>query len=422
MLVLGRHGSTVLRRGRVTVHTATPFGADEAHWRHRHRIISALGITQILAWGSSYYLLAVLAEPISQSTGWPYGWVIGGLSLGLLVSGLVSIRVGRLIDDYGGRLILAGSSVCLALGLTVLAAAPGLSAYILAWLVLGFGMGAGLYDAAFSTLGRLYGTRGRSAITTLTLWGGFASTVCWPVSAFLVDSIGWRGACLVYAALQLSLALPLHLMALPAEVPRSRAVPHMSPRTHHSDRRARLRQIVLLAVIITSAGIISATWSVHLIAILKVQGMTLAAAVALGALVGPSQVGARIIEMLGGGRHHPIWTLTAAVILVATGLTLLWIGFPIPACALIAYGAGNGIFSIARGTLPLALFGPDGYARLMGRLAMPSLIAQALAPSAAAILMQSVGAHVTLGALASVALLNLVLVGVLWVASRRTPY
>ena len=159
-------------------------------------IITTLGVGQIFAWGSSYYLLAVLAKPIADDTGWPMAWIIGGVSLGLLAAGLVSPRVGGLIGRRGGRPVLAAGSVVIAAGLALLAVAQSLPLYIVAWLVLGVGMGAGLYDPAFATLGRLYGAGARSAITTLTLFGGFASTVCWPLSAALVEHLGWRGACL----------------------------------------------------------------------------------------------------------------------------------------------------------------------------------------------------------------------------------
>ena len=164
-------------------------------------VISALGITQIFSWGSSYYLLAVLAKPIAADTGWSLSLIIGGLSLGLLAGGLVSPRVGRTIDAYGGRSVLAASSLLIGCGQLVLASAYHPATYVVAWLIMGMGMGAGLYDAAFATLGRAYGKDARSAITTLTLWGGFASTVCWPISAFLVDAAGWRFACLAYGAL-----------------------------------------------------------------------------------------------------------------------------------------------------------------------------------------------------------------------------
>lgn len=169
--------------------------------RPRWAVVSSVGVAQILAWGSSYYLTAVLAGPVTADTGWPLSWVVGGLSIGLLVSGLVSPRVGHLIERRGGRPVLAGSACLLAVGLLALGLAPTLPFFVAAWIVIGFGMGAGLYDPAFSTLGRLYGENARSAITHLTLFGGFASTVCWPLSAFLVEHVGWRSTCLTYAAI-----------------------------------------------------------------------------------------------------------------------------------------------------------------------------------------------------------------------------
>jgi predicted MFS family arabinose efflux permease len=325
--------------------------------------------------------------------------------------------VGRTIDARGGRPVLATGALLLAAGLALLAAAPWLWLYLVAWLVLGAGMGACLYDAAFSTLGRLYGSGARGAITALTLWGGFASTVCWPLSALLVESVGWRGTCLGYAALHLTVTLPLCLWLVPREESRPRAaaagqdaaLPFPAPPAP---------TFLLLAAILTTAGGIAAVWSVHLIAILQAGGLGLAAAVGLGALVGPAQVGARIVEMMFGSRYHPIWTLAAAGILIAIGLVFLWTGFRLPSAALIAYGAGNGIWSIARGTLPLALFGPTDYAVLMGRLAAPSLLAQALAPLAGALVMARYGAEATLGAIAALAVANVLGIALLSLLTR----
>lgn len=390
----------------------------------RYRVLSALGIGQIIAWGSSYYLPAVLGYPISEATGWSYAWVTGGLSLGLLVSGLVAIRVGRAIQTYGGRPVLATSSLLMAAGLALLALAPNLAVYMAGWLVLGLAMGGGLYDAAFSTLGRLYGETARTAISSLTLWGGFASTVCWPLSAFLVESVGWRGTCLAYALIHLCLVLPLHLFAVPRE-PREprREVPRRTDGRLPSEGGTglsgrRFAVFALLAAILTSGSMIAAMYSVHIITILQANGLTLAAAVGLGALVGPSQVGARIVERLAGTRHHPIWTLFAASLLVAAGLVVLVLAPAVPAVALIAYGAGNGIWSIARGTLPLTVFGASGYAVLMGRLATPSLVAQAVSPSIGALLMQAFGASTTLSVLGAMAACNVAGVGVLWIVLR----
>jgi hypothetical protein len=313
--------------------------------------------------------------------------------------------------------------VFLALGLAGLALSPNLPFYIVSWLVLGIGMGAGLYDAAFATLGRLYGQRARTAIASLTLFGGFASTVCWPLSALFVSEFGWRNACLIYAAVHVVVLLPLYVFALPTEpkrslraglVPESRAGATVAP-------AAATSKLVfgLVALVITISSMISAMLSVHLLTILQAREIAFAAAVALGAIVGPSQVGARVIEMLISRFHHPIWTKFASTVFVAIGVGLLWIGFPVIAAALIFYGAGIGIESIARGTLPLAVFGEGRYASIMGRIAMPSLIMQAASPSLGALLIDSFGADGALETLLAVALVNVVLVVALFTVLKR---
>ena len=242
------------------------------------------------------------------------------------------------------------------------------------------------------------------------------------LSALLLETVGWRGTCLAYAGLHLTVVLPLSWFALPREGRRFAQVDSLVDRRIAAPSPVAFGPLMfgLLAVILTTAGAITALWSVHLIAILQAGGVTLAAAVGLGALVGPAQVGARVVEMAAGGHHHPIWTLVAAALLIATGLLLLWAGWALPAVALIAYGAGNGIWSIARGTLPLALFGTEGYAVLMGRLAMPSLIAQAMAPSIGALLMQRFGSQTTLGFLTVLAVTNVLGVLALWLLWRRS--
>jgi MFS family permease len=370
-------------------------------------IVSALGVAQILAWGSSYYLPAVLAQPIAADTGWPLTWVVGGLSLGLLVSGLAAPLVGRLIHRHGGRPVLAASAVLLAAGQLGLAAAPDLMLFLGAWLLIGLGMSAGLYDAAFSTLGRIYGQRARQHITTLTLFGGFASTVCWPLSAFLVAELGWRGACVAYAAIHLILTLSIYMLALPKQPP---ALDDLKPAADQPHVVVRARTVFLaMAATITLSAMISTVVSVHLLAILQARDIALAAAVALGALVGPSQVGARFIEMLIARYHHPIWTKVASVLLVALGLGLLWSHAPVVTLALVFYGAGIGLESIARATVPLSIFGARDYAPVMGKLAMPSLIAQASAPSIGALLIQISGIDMALTVVAAAAVVTVAL-------------
>jgi hypothetical protein len=379
-------------------------------------------VTQIFAWGSSYYLLAVLAKPIAAETGWAQAWVVGGVSIGLLTAGVASPFVGRAIARLGGRPVLAVSAGLLAAGLLGLGLARSLPAYLLAWLMIGLGMGAGLYDPAFATLGRLYGHAGRSAITTLTLFGGFASTVCWPLSAFLEAHLGWRGVCMAYAGFQLCVALPTYLAVLPRE-PR-----HFAPSATQASRGTPAAAqpkvsshglLPLLATSITLASVISTTLSVHLLSILQAKGFTLAAAGSLGALVGPSQVAARTIEMLIARFHHPIWTKIASASLVAAGMAALWFGASVVVLALVLYGAGIGLESIARGTLPLAIFGPARYPVIVGRIAMPSLVAQAAAPSIGVALFETIGFDGALRAIVAAAICNVLLALVLFLLLRK---
>jgi MFS family permease len=382
---------------------------------NRRVVVTVLGVTQIVAWGSTFYLLAVLAAPIVRDTGWPYEWVIAGVSVGLLVAGLVSPRIGREIKKRGGRPVLAAGAVLIALGLLLLGTAQNFAWYLGAWLVLGAGMGAGLYDAAFSTLGSIYGQESRGAISAVTLFGGFASTVCWPLSTLLVEQFGWRGACFFYAAVQAGLSLPTYLLSLPrsavvAPAPATASSPPASMRLAAGEGPA----FVVLAAIVTIAAAILAMMGTHLLQLLQAQGTTLAGAVSLGMLIGPSAVGARMVETAAGRHYHPIWTMSAAAVLTAAGMLLLLGHFPSAALAIILYAAGNGIGSIARGTLPLALFGPARYPVLMGRLALPLLIAMAIAPFAAAVPLQAGSADATLAMLATLAVLNVVLMGVLW--------
>jgi predicted MFS family arabinose efflux permease len=385
--------------------------------------VTCLGVAQIFAWGTSFYFPAVLATPIVADTGWPLGGVVGGVSVGLLVGGLVSPRVGRTIERYGGRPVLALSSLLFAAGLAGIALAPTLPLYLLAWAVMGLGMGTGTYDAAFAALGTIYGKDARAPITNLTLFGGFASTVCWPLGAALVDAYGWRTTSLIYAAIHLALSLPLQLIAIPprtaSAVARGDAAQEMVPQTRSSALTATQRpQFALLALVLAISSAVGAIVIVHLLIFLQARGLSFAAAVSLGTLFGPSQVGARVIESLFGRHYHPIWTMVASCALMAIGLLLLLIELPIVAAAILLYGGGYGIMWIARGTLPLALFGPQRYATLMGRLALPALIAQAIAPFAGAVLLEHTSAAFTIATLAGCALANVALVGLLWAASR----
>jgi hypothetical protein len=393
------------------------YGQTHSWGLDRRVVVTGLGISQILAWGTSFYFPAVFAEPIVRDTGWSLGMVVGGTSLGLLVAGLISPQVGQFIGRHGGRPVLLASSLFYAVGLVGVGLAPVLPVYLAAWALIGLGMGTGLYDAAFAALGRIYGSEAREPITNLTLFGGFSSTVCWPLSAFMIDHVGWRSACLIYAGLHLVVSLPLQRTVVRPVSPQGSAAPSAESASTGVQLAPMANEgmvFVLLALVLSLAAGIGAILAVHLMIFLQARGVDYAVAVGLGTLLGPAQVGARLGERLFGARYHPIWTMVGSCVLMALGLILLSVRFPILVLTILIYGAGSGIAWIGRGTLPLALFGPVRFPRLMGRLAFPSLIVLALAPSAGALLIEAGGVEVTLRLLTALALVNVALIGALW--------
>lgn len=368
-----------------------------------------MGVGQILAWSSTYYLPAVLASPISQTTGWSITHVVMGLSLGLLVAGACSPKIGRMIDRYGGRSILAASSIFMALGLALMGAAQYLAVYYLAWTIIGFAMAAGLYDAAFATLGRLLGSTARSSISGLTLLGGFASTVGWPLLAYLEHELGWRGACFVMAGAHLLIGVPIYL----SFVPRTQTAPATATGSTEINvgnlQPSAYRQLfLLLALLLTLQSLVTSSVSVHLLDVLKLLGIAATTVLAIGMVIGPAQVAGRIAEFTWGQGLHPTWATRLGVLLCLIGIVLLlpaqpWLAF----MAIALYGAGNGILTITRGTLPLVLFGPAGYGIRMGLLARPMLVAQAVGPIGAAMILDAFSAETLLALLAGIAFVGL---------------
>jgi MFS family permease len=344
--------------------------------------VAALGTAQTLAWASSYYLPAMLATPMAKDLGIAAPTVFAAFSLALLVSAGLGPFAGRAIDRWGGRPVLIGSNLVFALGLAGLGLARGPLELFAAWVLLGVGMGSGLYEAAFAALVRLHGHGSRNLITGITLIAGFASTVGWPLTTLLEGQLGWRGACFAWAALHLVLGIPLNA-CLPRAIPVASA--------HSGEARAapsavaevgsRRRAAVILSFVFAVTWFISTAMAAHLPRLLQAGGATLAAAVAIGALVGPAQVGGRLLEF-GVLRHvHPMLSARLAALMHPAGAALLAVlGAPAAAVFAILHGAGNGILTIAKGTLPLALFGPQGYGLRQGVLMVPARIAQASSP------------------------------------------
>jgi hypothetical protein len=373
--------------------------------------VTALGIAQIVSWGTLFYTITVLGAALRDAIGVSETLLYASFTAGLFVSGLLAPAVGRMIDRGGGRSVLALGSLVAALACLTLAFANGAIMLFLGWLIAGAAMAATLYDPAFAMLHHLAGTSYRRAVTALTLFGGFASTVFWPLSQLLLETFGVRAAYLAYAALHLALCLPLHL-----SLPR-----HEAAQTRERERSATAPapavgpMFLWLAIALSIASFAASALSAHLVGMLAATGLGVREAVLIGALIGPMQVAGRVMEF-GLVRHvRPVAMGTIAFVVLAAALLLLtqlrgawW------AAVLFAalYGWSNGVLTIVRGVVPAELFGRDGYGALLGRLAQPQFIARAVAPFALAAL-------VALDASRTVALAALALGGVLGVLAYR---
>jgi predicted MFS family arabinose efflux permease len=353
-------------------------------------IVTALGTTQTLAWASSYYLAAMVADPMARTFGITTSTVFAAFSASLLLAAVLGPRIGRQIDRLGGREVLAFSNLLFAAGLTLLAAAPTQGVMWLGWAVMGVAMGMGLYDAAFGALGRIYGDGARASITGITLIAGFASTIGWPLTAWGIAEIGWRYTCLGWALAHLFIGLPLNLLLLP----NLRGAGARAQVTAHP--HVPMDRIMWLLGFAFAAGwIVSTAMAAHLPRILEAAGATTAEAVAAAALVGPGQVGARLIEASLLSRYHPLFSARLCTLCHPVGAALLvagggWLAMPFA----LLHGAGNGVLTIARGTVPLAVFGPVNYGYRLGLLGAPARIAQAGAPLAFGLLIDRFGSGV----------------------------
>lgn len=379
---------------------------------HVRRQVVALGITQTIAWASSTYLPAILAEPIAHELGISRATVFGAYSVALVVMALSGPAAGRAIDAHGGRRVLAISNLVLAGGLALLAATSNTALLFAAWCVLGLGMALGLYDAAFATLVRLHGHGARGPITGITLIAGFASTVGWPLSTWLSAQYGWRACCVTWAAIHLVLALPINLLWIP-RASRANDAPAAAPvkdtATDAAPPQSATRTFVLLAIFFATTAFVTSAMAAHLPGLLVATGVSTAVAVTAGALLGPAQVAARLMEFGIAHRFavHPLVTARIASALHPAGAALIALLFGLPFGAFgfaVLHGAGNGMITIAKGTLPLALFGPAGYGQRTGLLSVAARGMQALAPFAFGVVLErlSAGAALTLSATLSI--------------------
>lgn len=379
--------------------------------------VAMLGTTQIIAWGSLTYGIAVLAPAISAELEMSTGMVFGAFSLGLGFSGLAAPAVGRAIDRIGGGRVMAGGSLLAALSMALLALSEGPLLFFLGWIIAGLAMAANLYDASFAALSQFAGNRYRQALTALTLMGGLASTVFWPLSWWIEGLAGWRAAFWVFAALHLLLCLPLHLLLpKPLVEPKAAEAPPVSAATSAAQRR----QLLWLATAFTLAAFVVSGMAAHVVGALRASGLEAATAIAAASLIGPMQVVGRILEF-SFARNLPavrvglasLITMLLAMLLLAGAGVAPMLAF---ACACI-YGLANGVLSIVRGTVPAELFGRAAYGSLMGQLAQPAFFAKAVAPLAVALLIGTDEAYVSMAMLFAVMMAGAVFAYV--VATRR---
>jgi predicted MFS family arabinose efflux permease len=373
------------------------------------RLVCALGIAQIISWGTLFYSIAVLGPPMAHALGISDVVLYGSFTAGLFVSGIASPWVGRRIDRHGGRNVLAGGSILGAIACAILASAIDTPTMLLGWLVAGLAMAACLYDPAFATLYRVSAGAYRRSVTALTLFGGFASTVFWPLSQYLLETRGWRVAFASHAALNALVCLPLHLLFVPGPM---RAATASASALAGLERGTRRGAFAFLAAAFALAAFLASAISAHLVVLLAAGGLAARDAVIVGALIGPMQVAGRAMEFAFSHRLQPLAVGTLAFGLLAVALVVLCFVHGIWLAALafaLLYGWANGLMTIVRGTVPSVLFGSRDYGALLGRLAQPQFILKAFAPVAVTLLFAiDDSRRVALYALASAAAVALV--------------
>jgi predicted MFS family arabinose efflux permease len=394
--------------------------------------VTLLGLTQLIGWGTTFYIPAVLAHVMAADVGWSLPQVFGAFSWSLLVAGVVSRRIGRAIDHHGARFVMSLGSIGLVIGLLMLAWAQHWSMLFAAWTVLGVATRAAQYDSAFAAIAAILGSGARRAISMITLWGGLASTVFWPIGHALGESLGWRWTIVIYALLNLLICLPLHL-ALPrrqnettvATQPPAQAKPATSavgesskpPDPGRIDERGRERAMLVFALVLAGYSFVFSALSAHLIVLLEGLGLAAAVAVGLSSIKGIAQVAARFLEMIGQRWLGPIAIGVIALASLAVSMMMLVLMPPDPlllALATIIYGAANGLTTIVRGAVPLALFGHAGFGGTLGKIAAPGLVTAAMAPLAIAAVIDIGGARMALELLTLIALAGLA--GMIWLA------
>jgi hypothetical protein len=350
--------------------------------------VLALGITQITAWGTSYYCLGVLAGPISRDTSWSRGFVFLGFPVAVLAMGVVSNAVGRAIDRRGARAVMTLGTVLVSVGLFALSQTRSQAAYLIVWAFLGIGMRLCLYDAAFVALVQVAPSRGRAAISYLTLFGAFASSVFWVVGHALNERLGWRQTLVAFALINLVVCLPLHWVGLARRESDRSAGPAAGAVASRDgpplEGTTRSIAIALFALIMSLNGFVFGVISVQLVPLLEAAGLATAAAVWVASLKGVAQFGGRVVEIVFGRNLRSITVGRIAIGILPLALVFLLAGSrsrPLVVAFTLIMGASQGVLTIVRGAVPLALFGAKGYGAVLGVIATPVLVVNAASPT-----------------------------------------
>jgi predicted MFS family arabinose efflux permease len=392
--------------------------------------VNALGITQITAWGTSFYCLGVLAKPIVADTGWPLTTVFLGFSVALLVMGFISTWVGRLIDRLGARAVMCVGTIIVSVGLVTLSQVRDPASYLVVWAIVGIGMRCCLYDAAFAALVQVTPSRGRKAISYLTLYGAYASTVFWVIGYYLNEAFGWRGTLIAFAAINLAICLPLNWLGLARRDPPQDTAPPAKTSTPSSDGpvlegRMRLIGIVLFALIMSLNGFVFGIISIQLVPLLEAAGLAGATAVWVASLKGHGQFAGRVVEIVFGRNLKAMTIARIAIGVVPASLVLLIVARG-DLSQLVAFtlllGAAQGVITIVRGAVPLALFGAEGYGAVLGVIATPILLVNAFSPAIFALLVDQFGWHTSLYTLFGCAMATWIAIEVMsrWYEAART--
>ncbi len=360
--------------------------------------VCALGVAQITAWGTAYYCLGVLAAPIAADTGWGLSLVYFGFTVALLAMGAVSAWAGRALDRHGARVIMSAGTVMVSLGLYALSRVTSEWSYLALWAWLGVGMRLCLYDAAFAALVQIAPSRGRLAISYLTLFGAFASSVFWVAGHYLNQAGGWRQTLALFAAINLAVCLPLHWIGLARKAPAGKAdaVAAAAPARDGPPLAAgkHVVAMTLFALVMSLNGFVFSVVSVQLIPLLEASGLAAAAAVWVATLKGCAQFGGRVVEIVFGRNLHAMTVARIAIgVLPAAFVLLLYSGggVAIIVAFTLLMGAAQGVVTIVRGALPLALFGTQDYGAVLGILATPILIVNAVSPTLFAMIVERWG-------------------------------